>query len=174
MFYPLKKKVISSFLLLFFFLVLAIEEGPFLNQKAPDFSLKPCGGGQPVTLSQLKGKPVFILFWATWCGPCRKEIPKIKELYKRFSDKGIVFLSIAIDYRQKEEDVVNFKKVYEIPYMALWDKDNEVSAKYYVRGVPTILLIDKDGIIKFRDNYVNVYLEQLLANLVQEEKKGEK
>lgn len=148
----------------------SLEEGPFLGNSAPDFRLKKLGSGDNVVLSKLRGKPVVLIFWATWCGPCRKEIPQIKELYEKYASKGVEFLAIAVGWRQSEEDVSRFQTKFELPYQILWDKDNEVSEKYYVQGIPTNLIIDQDGIVRYRDFALTKKAEDVLSSLVKSDK----
>ncbi len=153
--------------LVFFFNLYPLEEGPFSGNLAPDFRLKKLGANDSVVLSKLRGKPVVIIFWATWCGPCRKEIPQIKELYLKYAPKGVEFLAIAVGWRQTEDDVARFQIKNELPYQILWDKDNEVSEKYYVQGIPTNLIIDQDGVVRYRDFALTQRAEDVLISLVK-------
>lgn len=159
-----------AFVLMFVSNLYPLEEGPFAGNIAPDFKLKKLGANDSVVLSKLKGKPVVIVFWAVWCPPCRKEIPRIKELYLKYASKGVVFLAIAVGWRQSEEDVARFQMKYEIPYQILWDKDNEVSDKYYVQGIPTNIIVDKDGVVRYRDFALNERAEELLKSMVKIDK----
>ncbi len=142
------------------------EEGVFVGQQAPDFKLKPIGGGDPISLSKYRGKPVVIVFWAIWCGPCRKELPDLKALYEKYSQKGVVFLTVAVGWRQTEEMISKFQADNKLPYTILWDKDNEVSEKYLVRSIPTNFVIDHDGIIRFRDFALTPQMKDAIDSLV--------
>lgn len=154
-------------MLTFFSNLYPLETGPFYGNVAPDFRLKKLGTNDSLVLSSLKGKPVVIIFWATWCGPCRKEIPEIKELYLKYAPKGVVFLAIAVGWRQTEDDVARFQMKYEIPYQILWDRDNEVSEKYYVQGIPTNIILDQDGVVRYRDFALTQRAEELLKSMVK-------
>ena len=110
---------------------------------APNFSLKNLKG-ERVALSSFEGKsPVFIKFWATWCGYCKKEIPKIVKLRRQYSSKDLTILSI--DIQESSGKVSNFAKKMGINYSVLLDQDASVATQYGVSSVPTMFLIDKEG-----------------------------
>ena len=127
---------------------LAIWAGSAVGQQAKDFKLEPAGGGKAVSLSQLKGKPVLIIFWATWCMPCRREVPQLKELYNKYSPKGLQVISVGIPYRQTRQALAEFKTKNELPYEVLWDADNKASEAYQVSAVPTNVLLDAEGVVR--------------------------
>jgi peroxiredoxin len=164
----LKKKIlVLSFSLLFILTAFAVEQGITVGKAAPDFKLGVIGGSNPVSLSQYRGKPVFIVFWATWCGPCRREIPALKELYAKYSPKGVQFVSVAVGWRQSEEDVSRFKTTQQLPYQILWDKDNTVAEKWGVQSIPTNLILDQDGVIRYRDFGISPEAETTLQSMVK-------
>ena len=106
---------------------------------------------QPVelqSLSALKGKVVFLNFWATWCGPCRDEMPSVEILYKRFKDKGLEIL--AVNCQENQEDVLAFMANYGLTFPALLDEDGRVSGAYGIQAIPTTFLINRDGRIILR------------------------
>ena len=119
---------------------------------ADDFTLAPALGGKEISLSQFKGKPTMVVFWATWCPPCRREIPLLKDLYKKYSAKGLQMLAVAVNFRETRDQVVQFANDNELPYTVLWDADNSVSEHYGVQGIPTVLLIDPQGVIRYRSH----------------------
>lgn len=109
---------------------------------AADFTLQDLNG-KNVTLSDFKGKPVLLDFWATWCPPCRASIPGIEKLHKTFSDKGLVVLGISLDDGGWDA-VKAFRAEYGMTYSVL--KGNEdVAGKYLVRSIPTMIVVDKQG-----------------------------
>ncbi len=114
---------------------------------APEFQL-PDQRGQLVALSDLRGSPVLINFWATWCGPCRFEMPFIQEIYKNegFSDKGLIILAINIG--EDSRTVNEFMVDNDLSFTVLFDTDQNVAQKYNIRAIPTTFFIDKNGIIK--------------------------
>ena len=110
---------------------------------APDFSLKTLEGST-VTLSQFSGqKSVLLVFGATWCPYCVKEIPELKEIYNNYKDKGLEV--IYVDIQESAEKVGPFAEKHGIPYTVLLDEKGEVAASYNVYGIPHQVLISKDG-----------------------------
>lgn len=113
---------------------------------APDFTLTSLDG-KPVSLSDFRGKPVVIDFWASWCPDCRKDAPAMVELHRQFADKGIVFLGVSFD-TNRESWAAAVKK-YGIGYTQVsnlkkW-KETEVSKAYHVDWIPAIYVVDADG-----------------------------
>ncbi len=113
---------------------------------APDFTLKALNDSS-YTLSELRGKVVLLNFWATWCGPCRMEIPDFNEIYKEYGSKDIEILSISISDTRKALE--NFIKVYPMDYPVLYGKQKELDKimRDYggVYAVPTSVLIGRKG-----------------------------
>jgi thiol-disulfide isomerase/thioredoxin len=98
-------------------------------------------------LKNLKGKVVVLNFWATWCGPCRREIPELNNLVEKYKDNSdVVFVAITNDLRER---VANFLSSNEFKYKVAFDVDS-VYQKYNVTAVPTHVIIDKDGFISSR------------------------
>jgi peroxiredoxin len=115
------------------------------GKAAPDFALKDLSG-QPVQLSQLKGKVVFLNFWATWCPPCREEIPAMMKLNAAMAGKPFQMLAVSIDEGGKEA-VEAFFNQSKMLLPALLDTDNSVSKRYGITGVPETFILDKNGVI---------------------------
>jgi cytochrome c biogenesis protein CcmG, thiol:disulfide interchange protein DsbE len=115
---------------------------------APDFNLKDING-KSVKLSDLRGKPVYINFFATWCPPCKEEIPELQKFYNANKDK-MVFLAIDITFNDKLEDVKTMIQENNLTYPILLDEDqkNGAAAIYEITGVPEHYFIDKDGILR--------------------------
>jgi peroxiredoxin len=114
-------------------------------ENAPDFSLKSIGG-EEINLSRLRGKIVFVDFWATWCGPCRESIPHLVHLHKKYSEKGFEIIGVSVD-KNGVDPVRRFAESLDIPYpivIAPADLDKQ----YGVSALPTGFLIDKDGRIQ--------------------------
>ena len=118
---------------------------PQAGKPAPDFQL-PNLEGQAISLSDFRGKPVFLNFWATWCGPCRYEMPFIQEIFEEWSDQGLVIL--AIDIGENPETVKDFMQSHNFSFQVLLDTNKDVALEYNIRGIPTTFLIDKDGVIQ--------------------------
>jgi len=136
--------------------VLALEEG----QPAPDFTLPDILEGKPaITLSTLRGKTVYVDFWASWCAPCLRSMPLINELYAQYKDRGFEVIAINVD--DPIEDGREFLLETPLDYLIAADTDNEVLEQYGVRGMPTSFLIDSEGIVRmvhvgFRENDIQV------------------
>jgi len=127
--------------------VLALESDiPYAN----DFSLHSLDGNKKVELKDFKGKPVVINFWASWCGPCREEMPFLERSWKQYRDKGVIF--IGIDVLDDEKTAREFLTAFGISYANLKDQSGEVASKYGVIGLPATIFIDKEGRI-VRKNY---------------------
>ncbi|MFQ6066609.1 MAG: TlpA family protein disulfide reductase [bacterium] len=110
--------------------------------EAPDFTLENLEGSA-VSLKDFEGKVVFLNFWATWCGPCREEMPSMEKLWQRFKEKAFVIL--AVDLREKKEEISSFMKDYGLTFPVLLDSRGEVGSIYAVRAIPTTYLIDSQG-----------------------------
>jgi len=105
-----------------------------------DFTLTSLDG-ETYTLSQLQGKVVMVDFWATWCPPCRAEIPHLIEIYNKYKDKGFILLGVS---NERPATVQRYQKQKQIPYPLLID-DGSVSRKFAVEAIPTGFIFDKEG-----------------------------
>jgi thiol-disulfide isomerase/thioredoxin len=121
-----------------------LKESPEVGKLAPNFELQNTEG-KTITLSDLRGKPVLINFWATWCGPCFLEQPFLQEVYNDWSKKGLVFLSI--DIGQNAQIAQAYLDTNNFTFPVLLDNKSTVAMKYAVQYLPTTFLVDKDGII---------------------------
>jgi thiol-disulfide isomerase/thioredoxin len=112
------------------------------KRQPPDWTLKTVEG-KNITLSQLKGKIVFINFWATWCPPCRSEMPSMEALYKRFRGDGLEF--VAVDIAEDAAGVRKFLNEYKLTFPVVLDANGAVSNNYGIQGIPATFVIDRDG-----------------------------
>ena len=115
--------------------------------EAPDFTLKDPGGKQ-IHLKDLRGKLVFLSFFATWCGPCREEMPAMEDLHQAYRDKDLSFL--AIDMRESGKAVKAFLQELKISFPTVLDEDGAVGHDYGVRALPVSFLVGRDGMIMWR------------------------
>lgn len=111
---------------------------------APDFSLLDLDGNK-VALSDYKGKVVFVNFWATWCGPCRGEIPEFVELIKNYGDDDFAILGISVDNDKDYDKLPGFVKQYSINYPVLLAEPKVVASYGGIEGIPTTFVIDRQG-----------------------------
>jgi cytochrome c biogenesis protein CcmG/thiol:disulfide interchange protein DsbE len=124
-----------------------IPVGSAPGQLAFDFSLDDTSG-QRIKLSDLRGHPVVINFWASWCPPCRQELPALQSAYQRFRDQGVILL--GVDVRESAEAVKNFAPQFGLTFPLLLDQDGALSERFQVRGIPTTVLLDAEGIVRAR------------------------
>ena len=114
---------------------------------APDFSLELLGGGQ-VTLSELRGKVVLVNLWASWCPPCRAEMPAIERVYRSYKDLGLVVLGVNTTNQDSESAAASFVQEMGLSFPIPLDRSGAVSASYNLRGLPSSYFIDRQGIIR--------------------------
>ncbi len=107
-----------------------------------DFTLSDLSG-RKVSLSSFKGKLVVLSFWATWCGPCKQEIPSVEALYRKLSSEG--FTVVAVDVGEKAQDVAAFVKSYNMTFPVLLDADGQVASTYDAGSIPTNYIVSRDG-----------------------------
>jgi len=99
--------------------------------------------GSQIDLEKLRGKVVLLDFWATWCGPCVQEAPKVVAIYNKLHDKGFEIVGISLD--QNKESVVRFTKKLGMTWPQYFDEDKTVSSRFGIEAIPTMWLIDKEG-----------------------------
>jgi peroxiredoxin len=138
-----------------------------VSGRAPDFILPAKSGGQ-VALSELKGQVVMLNFWATWCGPCRQEMPHLEALYRRYGDLGFTLLGVNVEKDSSGAD--EFLRDTPVTFPILFDAQSEVSALYNVIAMPSTVLVDRSGNVRFihhgyKPGYENEYQTQIRALL---------
>lgn len=137
------------------------------GQVAPDFVLKSTSG-ENLRLSEYRGDVVMINFWATWCGPCRQEMPLLDELYRRYHRVGFHLLGVNID-----DDTTRALRMVEeldLHFPVVFDTRKEVSRLYNVEAMPATILVDREGKIRhvhhgYKPGYEDKYLDQIRALL---------
>ncbi len=156
-------KTLFASLFLFATSSYAIEVG----SPAPDFSLKTLEG-KDVRLGDYKGKnPVYLIFWATWCPVCEEEIPNLKAIYSRFQPKGLVLLAINVGINDSLKKAALYKEKHKLPYAVLFDNDGSITKSYGVMGTPTMIVMDKNGIIRYRASAVPDDLDKHFDKLME-------
>lgn len=121
------------------------EAAPRIGYRPPNFTLQDLRGRR-IELGSFRGKVIFINFWATWCVPCRAEMPAMERLYQDFKDKDFVMLAISEDLEGRSI-VETFVEEFKFTFPILLDSDLIINDRYGVRGIPTTFLIDKTGTI---------------------------
>jgi peroxiredoxin len=122
-----------------------LETAPHQGFLAPEMDLATLDG-ERVRLSDLRGKPVLINFWASWCGPCRAEMPHFQAAFEDHAGDGLVVL--GVNQIESASPVASFVQELDLTFPILMDSDGDVSAAYQVRGLPTSFFVDADGIIR--------------------------
>ncbi len=130
-------------------------EGP-----APDFTLK-SNSGSNLRLSEMRGQVVLINFWASWCGPCRQEMPLLDEIHKKYAKLGFTVLGINVDNDSSKADKI--LKNIPVTFPVLYDPDGKVSKLYNVNAMPTTVIVDRDGKqrflhLGFKPGYEDLYI----------------
>lgn len=137
--------------------------GTFEGAPAPKFTAVTVDGEQ-ISLDDFRGKVVILNFWATWCAPCREEMPALEARYERYKDQGLVVL--AIDFDEPAEDVRAFKDALGLTFPVLLDPGATVQQLYRVRGYPTSFFVGRDGTIQAQ--HIGVVFEDQLDGYLTE------
>ena len=116
------------------------------GQPAPDFALK-SSSGENLRLSEYRGDVVMVNFWATWCGPCRQEMPLLDELYTRYQRVGFSLLGVNID--DNSSKAMNMVSELGVSFPVLFDARKDVSRLYEVEAMPVTVLIDREGMVRY-------------------------
>jgi cytochrome c biogenesis protein CcmG, thiol:disulfide interchange protein DsbE len=114
---------------------------------APDFETTTLSG-ETIKLSSLRGHPVILNLWASWCPPCREEMPALQQIYKDYSDQGLVVLGAHMTAQDSREAAASFVDEMGLSFLIPLDPKGEISRLYHVQALPTTYFIDKDGIIR--------------------------
>jgi len=106
--------------------------------------------GDSVSLASLRGKVVLFNIWATWCHPCRTEIPELRELHAKYADRGLELVGVSVDADGSDDAIKSFMDEFRMSYSVWRDPDERVSTKFLAIGVPATYLIDRNGILRWR------------------------
>lgn len=141
------------------------ETGIEQGDQAPDFTLQSLQGEQ-MKLSDLRGKNVMINFWATWCPPCRVEMPHMQEYYETHKENDFAILAVNLTSTEKSEnDIEPFVNEMGLTFPVVLDTDNKVTDTYEVTGYPTSYFVDKQGVI--RHKVVGAMNQDMIAKLIE-------
>lgn len=135
-----------------------VTDGP-----APDFSLTSFDG-ETITLSELRGQVVIINFWASWCTTCREEAPYLEQTWRKYKDKGVVF--IGVDYVDAEPNALDYIAEFDITYPNVPDLGEKVAEAYRMQGVPETFYINKAG--EIAGLYIGPLSPPILDNVIDD------
>jgi len=119
---------------------------PQVGFKAPDFTLK-TEAGESYTLSELKGQAVLVNLWATWCRPCRAEMPAIQKIYDEYKDEGFIVLAVNMTVQDDPFNISPFVAEHNLNFPILLDITGDVGKAYQLRSLPSSFFINREGII---------------------------
>ncbi len=120
------------------------QPAPRAGFPAPDFTLATAAGDE-FTLSELRGRPVLINLWASWCGPCRTEMPAIERVYRAYRDEGLVVLAVNVTHQDSQQAALAFAAEYGLTFPILLDLDGQVARAYQMRALPSTYFVDPSG-----------------------------
>ncbi|HEY6727782.1 MAG TPA: TlpA disulfide reductase family protein [Polyangiaceae bacterium] len=159
--------LVLGLVLMFAFIVLPyVDPGKKVDVTAPDFTLPVihgAGAGQPMRLSALAGKVVVLDFWASWCGPCKKQMPILDRVAQDYAETGVTFLGVSTD--TEADAALAFLKATPVSYSSVLDLTGEVSRDFGVTGLPTLVIIDAQG--KVTHNDARLVGERSLRDLIE-------
>lgn len=121
--------------------------------KAPSFvavTVPDSGTATPRGIEAYRGKPVLLNIWATWCAPCREEMPRIEQLQKELADSGLAIVAISIDNPGMADAIREFRKEMQLSFEILYDDTGKIRDDYQTIGVPETFLIDRQGVVRRR------------------------
>jgi peroxiredoxin len=164
-----KMKIKNCLLGLMFSVVAAtsLASSDLTGQAAPDFALK-SSTGENLRLSEFRGDVVMINFWATWCGPCRQEMPLLDELYQRYERVGFSLLGVNIDDDSRK--AMTMISDLGVNFPVLFDSSKEVSKLYQVDAMPVTVIVDRGGTVRYvhqgyKPGYEDKYLDEIRSLL---------
>jgi thiol-disulfide isomerase/thioredoxin len=136
---------------------------------APAFKLSG-RGGKTIDLAQYKGQVVMINFWATWCGPCRQEMPLLEDIYKKYKPMGFTMLAVNVEPDSKAAEAWLGKLAKPVSFPVAFDVDSKVSKLYKVAGMPSTVFVDRKGNVRvmhkgYKPGDENFYLTQIRTML---------
>jgi thiol-disulfide isomerase/thioredoxin len=137
---------------------------------APEFRLSQRGSATPISLADFRGQVVMLNFWASWCGPCREEMPILEGIHRKYKPLGFTLLGVNVEPDAKAAEA--FLKATPVSFPVVYDPDSKVSRLYEVAGMPSTVIVDRKGTVRYvhrgyKPGDENEYLNQIRA-LVRE------
>ncbi|MFA7553034.1 MAG: TlpA disulfide reductase family protein [Spongiibacteraceae bacterium] len=144
-------------------LLASISQFSLAADTTPDFTLK-SNQGNNQRLSEYQGQVVLINFWASWCGPCRQEMPLLEEIQQKYAKLGVTVLGINVDKDPSKADKI--LRETQVSFPILYDSEGEVSKLFKVKAMPTTFILDREGTIRFSHmGFKPGYEDQYAANI---------
>lgn len=106
--------------------------------------------GDSVSLAAQRGKVVLLNVWATWCHPCREEIPELQQLHQRYRERGLELIGVSVDAEGNDEGIQAFAKEFQMTYPIWRDPGERISTQFLILGVPATFLVDRSGVLRWR------------------------
>jgi peroxiredoxin len=125
----------------------AAAQGPEVGGPAPDIVLR-TREGVKTRLADLRGQAVIVNFWASWCEPCRIEIPSLMAVYQEHAARGLVVLAVNLTDQERREDIARFVETTAMPFPVLLDERGTIRERYGLTAVPTTVFIDRSGVVQ--------------------------
>lgn len=138
---------------------------PEIGAAAPDFTLR-SSTGKNLKLSEYRGQVVMINFWATWCAPCRQEMPHLNRLYEQYRKAGFMLLGVNIDDNPRAAEAMAAH--LKIRFPVLYDTGKQVSKRYDVDAMPSTVIVDRDGKVQYIHRGYRSGTEQIYETKVRE------
>lgn len=164
----LSKRRILFFLSLFVLAAVFFPKGVFAKRAAVGRPVPPFEAvlldGKSIGASQLKGRVVLIDFWASWCDPCREEMPELNTLYRELKAKGVEIIGVSID--RDRENVDAFLKKHPVLFPVIHDKDKDIADDFKPRAMPTAFILDQEGVVRhvhlgYKKSYLQKYRDEI-------------
>ena len=157
------KKMLYKLVTLIVFIYALPTSALEIGQAAPDFTLKTIEG-KNLNLVEQRGEIIVLNFWASWCGPCRKEMPLLDSFYKKYNDLGVSVWGVNVE--QENQAGRDFLTGLNITFPIFFDSSNKISADYQVEAMPTTVIVDRNGQVRYvfrgyRDGYEKKYAKAI-------------
>lgn len=140
--------------------------------QAPEFQLTTLSG-ERVAIKDMQGKVVLLNFWATWCGPCRQEMPAMQRVYEEYRDQGLEIWAVNTTYNDSRQAAEEFAEEYGLDFPILLDEQSQISQQYQLLATPTTFFIGRDGVIRevvlggpMSEALLRTRVEELLAEVL--------
>jgi peroxiredoxin len=162
-------RILMNVLIVFFMGISLKVAALDIGQLAPDFTLKSTQG-ENVNLSEQRGQIIVVNFWASWCGPCRKEMPMLESLHNKYNNLGVSVWGINVE--QENQAGKDFLADLNLSFPIFFDSSNKIAANYQVEAMPTTVIIDRNGQVRhvfrgYKDGYDKKYAKAI-KSLVRE------